>query len=234
MTLDPNRADAPPKALSRDEAWALIPWLVNGTLSTAEAAQVRAYCEKCDAFQRELAEQTRLHAAIAAQDTVDDGLERAWSRMQAALPAQGTATSPTIMTPSARAVRRRTRWIAASGLVAAAAIALVVGAQLTPDSVAPSAPPPQSPRATAERDPAFVTVTTPARGGVTLRLQAAVDADDAALHALFTDSDLVVIDGPNADRVYTLRAETRAAADAAADAMTASQLVALVIVGGGP
>ena len=66
--------------LSHEAAWDLIPWLVNGTLSAEEAAQVRAHVAGCARCSAEVALQTRMAAAVA-QTEVDaarqqDALDR--------------------------------------------------------------------------------------------------------------------------------------------------------------
>jgi anti-sigma factor RsiW len=59
-----------PAAFDHDRAFALLPWLVNGTLDAAERDAVEQHVHACIVCRRELKEQRRLKAVVAAQPTI--------------------------------------------------------------------------------------------------------------------------------------------------------------------
>jgi hypothetical protein len=198
--------------IAHAEAWVLIPWLVNGTLADDEAARVRSHCARCEACRREVAEQTRLAAAVAAQDLADDVLEDAWAAMRVRLEGPDRVGAGQRRQGPDRSRRFRPRaWWAVPVAVAAALVLLVA----TPS-------PPPAP---------FVTVTDPRPrlAHDVLRVQVLPGVGEAALRPLLEAHRLTVIDGPDPSGVYTLSIADPDSLAGAAAALAASPAVAAVV-----
>ena len=206
------------------DVWALIPWYVNGTLTEEEAARVRARLASCERCRREVAEQSRLAQAIARQQTSDVSLERDWSQFRKELTA-ADRHQPRQRPGAAARPRSRRRFLAPAGLAAAAAIGTVMIGQQS-SMVANN-------KHQDRRDPTYVTVTDPAKGLVMLRVQATPTVDAVVLQAIFDENALTLVDGPSSGAIYTLSAKTRDEAASAAAALTASEHIQMVIIGGG-
>ena len=58
---------SPPAALQHEQAAALLPWLVNGTLGGEELEQVERHVRGCLGCRAELAEQNALRAMLRRQ-----------------------------------------------------------------------------------------------------------------------------------------------------------------------
>lgn len=197
--------------LSHAEAWALIPWLINGTLGDDEAIRVRAHCDVCARCRREMSEQARLAAAVADHDLQDDVLEGAWAAMRVRL--QGSV--PAGRGRDGRGQDRRWwrwGWWAVPAATAAAAVTLLVA---TPS-------PPPAP---------FVTLTEPLPRPVhsVLRVRAQPGVEEATVRRLFEAHGLTVIDGPGASGVYTVSAADAETLSRAAAALAGSPAVAAVV-----
>lgn len=206
--------------ITHQEAWALIPWLVNGTLTAEEAARLRAHAEDCADCAREIAEQTRLCAAMRLQDAEDAALERSWAAVSASLGVDRPSEPPMrdLDRRRARPARRPDRRALAIG--GAAGVAMAAAAAVAVVLIGP----PQGDR--------FITVTDPDAGPVILRLRATDTASDAALRAFFSEHGLVLEEGPSASNVYTLQAPSEAAATEMGAVLEARDDVELVLVGG--
>ncbi len=70
---------------AHDAAQELLPWLVNGTLDGAEAAQVREHVAQCSACQADVAAQLQWRASAAAEHAPDGDVERGWATLRAQL-----------------------------------------------------------------------------------------------------------------------------------------------------
>ncbi|MFT0174763.1 zf-HC2 domain-containing protein [Paraburkholderia mimosarum] len=62
--------------------WELLPWVVNGSASEAERAEVDEHAATCERCRAELALQSRLASAVNAETVMcpemEKGLERPW------------------------------------------------------------------------------------------------------------------------------------------------------------
>ena len=80
--------------LTHERAIELLPWLINGTLRTAERDAVEHHVRMCIACRRELKEQQRLQTALRGQPTVHvsarSGLALLDSRLDSLRPGAGT------------------------------------------------------------------------------------------------------------------------------------------------
>jgi len=70
----------------------LLPWLVNGTLDAAEAAEVGGHVARCSACQADVAAQMQWRA-VAADDAPRGDVERGWATIRTKLDAR-VATAP--------------------------------------------------------------------------------------------------------------------------------------------
>lgn len=110
------------------EAWALLPWLVNGRLTDEEREWVEAHVEACEDCRREVHEQRALADRMRADVPPLAGSEqrafaKLWSRIEAAegaLPAEGESGSRPLRTPS-----RTVRWLAAAVIVQTIGLAVL-------------------------------------------------------------------------------------------------------------
>lgn len=68
--------------------WELLPWVVNGSASEAERAEVDEHVASCECCRAELTLQTQLSAAMNAKAVagpdLEKGLERLWKQIDAA------------------------------------------------------------------------------------------------------------------------------------------------------
>jgi hypothetical protein len=69
-------------SLPHSRAFALLPWLVNGTLTGAERHAVEEHARTCIACRRELKEQQRLHLTLRARGTADVSAEAGFDRLE--------------------------------------------------------------------------------------------------------------------------------------------------------
>jgi anti-sigma factor RsiW len=201
-------------------AEALMPWLINGSLSPAEQHELARHLNDCAACRAELERQRRLthrYRETAAAEPLADG-SAAFARLAARLDAEAL--------PAARRARpvRGWRLVAALQFCVIAALAWTVWL-LRPDAPAPDAAPvyrglAASPSASGDAIVFFAGGATAAEVGRVLR-----------------QSGARIVDGPTAAGAYVLRFE-HSATDAAVAALRAERAVIrvepLVAVGGPP
>src|ERR1043165_1937839 len=69
------------------ECWELLPWAVNGRLSSSDAARVSQHLHQCARCSEELHAQHQLYEAIRAEDQVllapQASLRKLWQRFEA-------------------------------------------------------------------------------------------------------------------------------------------------------
>lgn len=166
---------------AHESAWELIPWLVNGRLSGAEAASVRAHVEGCAQCAREYAQQLSLCSAMQADDNIAFASEAAFQKLAARLDAAPRRSHA----PAAR-------WLIAASLLVALGLAAwgERSWQRTPGGAAP-----------------YLTLTTPAAAGAAgaqLRVVFTANLTLADLARLLQSIDAHVSDGPTEAGVFTL------------------------------
>ena len=69
------------RALNHGEAWSLLPWLVNETLSGAEQTAVEAHVRSCLLCRRELGTQRQMSRAINASPTIRVSAQRSFASL---------------------------------------------------------------------------------------------------------------------------------------------------------
>ena len=175
--------------LSHDRAFELLPWLVNGTLASAEREAVEEHARACIACRRELKQQRRLHAAANARRTADVSMEAGFEQLDREL--------------DAAARGGRLRYAAAPYALAAAAGVAVLAVLLW------LTPPPNLTNAT------YSTWATPAaESGALLDIVFAADATAAQMAALLEEIDGEIVAGPSELGRYRVRVRGGAAEDA--------------------
>jgi len=164
--------------------WELIPWLVNGRLSGAEAAAVRAHLENCAECAREYAQQRRIFEAMQPDDSIAFASEAAFQKLAARLDA--------VPVPAHRATIAVVRWVAAASIVTALGLA-AWGGWIVEHTRASS-------------PAAYQTLTAPAlaAGGTQLRVVFAPDLTLADLERLLRSIDAYISNGPTEAGVFTL------------------------------
>ena len=175
------------RASPHDEAEALLPWLVNRTLSPAELDRVDAHLAECAECRAALAAERRLAAGVAILP-VDPG--SSWERMKQRLdlgaPAQFRPTEPLW--------RRRVPvgWAVASPLAAAAAVALLF------INVAPERP----------AEPQYHALSAPANvqpANLVVQFEPATRVGD--MQRTLGSVDARLVDGPTETGAYLLRVD---------------------------
>jgi len=189
-----------------DEAWALIPWLVNETLDDADTARVAAHVDRCPVCAAEVRAQRRLMQAVRETDVLEGAADRNWNALHARLAAEEEGSvARTGGAPASRrgkdprpAARRRRRWAVASALAASIA-AMIAIAVLGSGGGGPSPSP---------RD--FRTLTTPEtpgradHGQPVVRVLAAKGSSPERIGEIAREAGLRVASGPSERGVYTL------------------------------
>lgn len=213
--------DAWPAAHAR--AWALIPWLVNGSADAAERAAVEQHVAQCPECRAELAAQQRLRQGLqahlpapAAELDAERGLQRLLARLDQ-LPVEqevppAAAFAPTVpvtsaaVTTAAPAPRRARLPMALAAAVVVQAVGLaLLSLQLLRSDDAPYRTLSQ-PAAAAPAEARYRVVPDPA-----WPMQ--------QWQALLDETQLRVVDGPNAVGAYALAPRSAQAAAPAADVL---------------
>lgn len=189
---------------AHDQAFPLLSWLANGTLTDEPARAVREHLSHCAECRAEYAAQVRL-AQTMREDGSGDVLFPAEASFQKLLgridgePASPSLVAPALgpTLPSARAVRlrllpgRTVRWLAAAVIVEALGLGFAVWALQTQSRAAAS----------------YVTLSTPAPAygsGSYVRVVFEPGLTLADLQQLLKGIGARVVDGPSPAGVFTL------------------------------
>ena len=113
------------------QAWDLIPWLVAGSASQAEATLVQQHAAACADCREELAFHHHIKAGMQADAPVPHGPDAAlaalWARIDETQAAQGMPATTETPARTARNEPRWTRWLVAAVLVQAVGLATLAG-----------------------------------------------------------------------------------------------------------
>lgn len=222
MSRDHLPADAPP-ADDHARAWALIPWLVNGSADAAQRATVERHLAHCADCRAELAAQECLRQELLAEVPgpaavldAERGLQRLLGRLDQlpadqdgalAAPSAGADRQPA--ETAAPAPRRGSRVHAA---LAAAVVAQAIGLALLSLQLMRSS----------DEEP-YRTLSQPAGASVAAAAAFRIVPDPALpmqqWQALLDEVQLRVVDGPNAAGAYALAPRAEPAAAPAADVL---------------
>jgi hypothetical protein len=114
--------------LSHDEAQALLPWSVNGRLTSTDAVRFDAHLETCPECREDVEIERRIRAAVRQGSRIEyapqPGFQNLWSRIEAS--DRGTS-SPSLEEHAAPRTDHRAAPVAHWRLAAAALIGLAVG-----------------------------------------------------------------------------------------------------------
>lgn len=176
-------------------AWEAIPWIVNGSATTAQRRLVEAHLDTCDDCRVELARQRELQSAIASEappavGDVDTGLQRLFARIdRASDDGQAAAAGAPLHDVRRPAPSSLTLWLTAAVVVEALALA-VLGVGLV---------------ARSDPAPAYVTLSSAsASRGATIRIVPAPSLRIDDLQRLLQALSLQVVAGPNSVGAYDL------------------------------
>jgi hypothetical protein len=185
--------------------WAagLIPWYVNGTLETADAAKLGAHLDGCARCRRDYQAQVRLFEAMQADSTVVFAAEPSFKKLMARIATEEDAgtrvadrPAPVMARPRAPAARRTpvgaARWLAAAVLLEGLGLGYGAWAWHTHN---------------ARLDGGYVTLTSPApsyRDAARIRVVFRSGLSVGGLGAILHDTGAHIIDGPTDANVYTL------------------------------
>ena len=210
--MSAERLDVSGRADAHARTWALMPWLVNGRADEAQRAQAQAHLAQCADCRAELQAQQRLRQGLladvpgpAAELDAERGLQRLLGRLDQ-LPVEQELPAA-VVPPMAPAPARRARLpIALAAAVVVQAVALLLlSLQLRRDDEAsyrtlsqPAAAAPAEARYRVVPDPAW-----PMQ-----RWQALLD-----------ETQLRVVDGPNAAGAYALAPRGTASSPPAPDVL---------------
>lgn len=186
-----------------DEAARLLPWFVNGTLSTADAGRVSAHLDRCQACRAAAAElgrvRTLLRSPAQVEYTPQAGFRKLMARideMEREYPAPAPAPKPVAVVPhpARRPSHGHVRWLAAAVVVQAVALGAIGGAHFLA-------------RPAIDDAPRYRTLTSAApvvAAGPRLRVVFAPATTLAELNDLLHANQLVVVAGPSDAGIYTL------------------------------
>lgn len=188
-------------SMTHSRAFELLPWLANGSLSTAERDAVELHVRSCLSCHRELKEQQRLRLAVRAQPTIHLSAQTGYERLTRALGGEPLLGEPRRARPVDRFVRLAT--LAAAGLAVVAMLLWVVpsprGNETTYETLAT-----EQPLVAGELDIVFVHSITAAE-----------------MQALLAEIDAGIASGPSEAGRYTIRPNDSNVTDAQLDELLA-------------
>lgn len=114
------------------EAWALLPWLANGRIETADREWVEAHVTTCAECRAELAAQRQVEAqmnrdgsAPAAAGDEQKSFNKLWARIEASESLTAVTPSPVAGTAVPSRASRTVRWLAAAVVVQAVGLGVL-------------------------------------------------------------------------------------------------------------
>jgi hypothetical protein len=193
-----------------DEAFELIPWLVNGRLSSEERDRLERHLVHCGECRREVESQQRLRLAVRRDESNIEyaphaSFQKLWHRIEER--PQGEATDAGIDAAAGRARHLpsehgqgwnlRRRWMMAAGTVLAMGLGLLAATQWHVSSPA--------------RVPEYRTASTPPaepdRDGQ-IRVVFAPNVTVDELTRIVSETRLTIVGGPSDSGVYTLAVQS--------------------------
>ncbi len=199
-------------AMNHDEAFRLLPWLVNGTLTGAERDRVEGHVRDCLACRAELRGQQALREGVRRLPDLHVSAEQGFAalaeRLEPRVPPGARGADDHSAATHARPAHRV--WSVSRRLALAAGVVLAVGAALWAGYLERT-----------ERLPAYRTLTTPNAGaGVRIDVVFAAGVSEKDLRDVVTGIGGTLVAGPTALGRYTIRLENQPD-DAEVDALIA-------------
>jgi len=194
---------------SHDEAFELIPWLVNGRISGSDLAWLERHLGVCEVCRREVDVQQRLRSAIRCDESNIEyaphaSFRKLWSQIQASeqtgSPVDGIDRSidrgvdpDRTAQAEHRAAWPPQRWMVAAATLLAVGLGLVLSLTWRAQSPGPAAEyrTAAAPQAQPDRDGQIRAVFSPS-----------VTVDE--LTRIVSETRLTIVDGPSDSGVYTL------------------------------
>jgi hypothetical protein len=195
------------------ECWELLPWVINGRLSSTDAARVSEHLRECTRCSEELHVQQQLCEALRRDDPVllapQASLKKLWQRLDGVVPAAAGEAEPDVQDAVAGAgdadvgSLRRLRGVMAAQTLLIVGLLGLAGWQ------------------TSERwhAPRFVTMTSPATAAARTGSVRVVFVPAAAMqdvNPLLRSLHAEILAGPSSAGVFTLGLPTGVNADVAA------------------
>lgn len=185
---------------AHDDAWALIPWYVNGSLGPDEAGTVKTHAQGCALCAAEIGRQRLLAEKVAKTDPFDAAQARSWNTLRSRIAAEDRARIPARL---GWADRLRGVAMPALGGAVCAALALVAVLQFGGPG-----------------GDDFVTLTSEEAGAaLTIRLQPAAGVDADALRTALERFGVTAVNGPSEAGVFRVSLSEDADVAAVAQAM---------------
>ena len=198
MNMDEGRRN-----LNHDEAWSLLPWLVNETLSGEEQTAVQTHVRSCLLCRRELGVQRQISSAVKVEPTIRISAQSSFASLMEKVdagPAGFAAASDAVLT--ARRIIERTfrfwketlstnlRWVAATTTAAGCLIAVLLAITTVDDS---------------SNSGRYSTLTAPIT--TESKLVEVVFADDVTRNGIdevLQEVNGRIVEGPSKSGVYTI------------------------------
>lgn len=197
----------------------LLPWLVNGTLSSAERVHVEAHLSGCQSCRDELARQRSLHAEMTAREVEGPLPEAGLARLLQRVDEAGRQTPRAAAAPRGRETSR-THW---------AKIAYGLAAMLLLETGGLAVLSTQS--EVGDHAAAYRTLSTPDASMSRATIRLVVDASMPAgrLQSLLVPLHLQIVAGPTENGVYSIGpVSSRGDIDRQVDALRAASGVRFV------
>jgi hypothetical protein len=190
-----NNEAAVSEALSHDEAYELLPWFVNGSLSDVERRRVERHLSACLPCRAALRQEERFRQAVAEQSGQAQLAAEGFRQLESRLDRPLGSSSAVRRRGGSRAGRGRWTNRRALAWLTAASVLLVVGA-LAWTSVRLGLAPPAAD---------FMTVSDPATSGAhSIDLIFADTVDETERNDFFRRLDATVVAGPSDIGRYTI------------------------------
>jgi hypothetical protein len=189
-----------------DEAFELIPWLVNGRLSAGERDMLERHLLQCGECRREVETQQRLRLAVRRDESnvqyaPHASFQKLWQRIEERPHGEATDAGIDLESDSGRHLPsvqsrgwdRRRRWMMAAGVVLALGLGLIATTQWRASS----------PARVLEYRTASTPPAEPDRDGQ-IRVVFAPNVTVDELTSIVSETRLTIVGGPSDSGVYTL------------------------------
>ncbi|HET9473344.1 MAG TPA: zf-HC2 domain-containing protein [Steroidobacteraceae bacterium] len=204
------------------EAWALLPWLANGRIQTADREWVEAHLQGCAECRAEFAAQRMVVSQVAretatAPHSADSDEQRSFNKLWARIEAAEAASAPITGTGSASMpaprASRTVRWLAAAVVVQALGLG-VLGVAVNNGN-----------RDGGGRDNyGTVANVEPRLNAPAVRIVFAPEASVATVNTLLIHQGLSIVEGPGTAGNYTAQLSVDAVASGATSDSVAAVL----------
>jgi hypothetical protein len=178
------------------EAWALLPWLANGRIESADREWVEAHVAACTECRAELAAQRKVEAQMSRDGSApavagdeQKSFNKLWARIEASESLTAVATQRATGTGLPSRASRTVRWLAAAVVVQAIGLGVLGFGSLRGDA----------------QPVIFKTVATPeARlAAPAVRIVFAPQASVEAINTLLSHQELSIVSGPGTQGNFT-------------------------------